>query len=133
MSKDGIAKASKNCSSILETKIKMLVAQGGDRNTIFSESYFCRRNNTINKLRIGEVIMDDKVVIREEILSFYQQQYTENEPWRPPLLASDVASIFWMKGNGLERNFEEGKIHATIKACAPDKPCEFTMAFSLHM
>lgn len=39
-----------------------------------------KRNNTIDELKIGEIIMDDKVLIKEEILSFYQQLYSENEP-----------------------------------------------------
>lgn len=52
-----------------------------------------RRCNCINMLRIGDEIIEDKELIKKEILEFYQNLYSENEPWRPSANFEGISSL----------------------------------------
>nr|XP_009789798.1 PREDICTED: uncharacterized protein LOC104237360 [Nicotiana sylvestris] len=91
-----------------------------------------RRSNGIDRLKVGDEIIEDKGLIKGEILSFYQQLYTENENWRPTTRFDDVATITGEEKVWLERTFTEEEVISVIKECAPDKapgPDGYTMAF----
>lgn len=91
-----------------------------------------RRYNAIEKLKIDNEIIDDKVLISEKILKYYQNLYNESEEWRPTSSFEGVAWLTEVDKEMLERAFEEDEVHATIQACSPDKapgPDGFTMAF----
>lgn len=62
-------------------KFRCLWLQEGDRNTKFYQmaANSNRRTNYIDKLKVGTEIIEDKDQIKEEILSFYQQLYSESE------------------------------------------------------
>lgn len=118
-------------------KSRCLWLKDGDRNTKYFQSVANanRRYNCIDKLKIAEHVIEDKREIKEEILSYYQHLYTENEPWRPSARFENLARISEAESTWLEREFEEEEIFSVIKSCAPDKapgPDGFTMAFFQH-
>nr|XP_016485156.1 PREDICTED: uncharacterized protein LOC107805603 [Nicotiana tabacum] len=91
-----------------------------------------RRNNHIDKLKVGDVIIEDKIRIKEEILDYYQKLYHELEPWRPTTIFGGLSSLTTEESEGLEAPFDELEVLAALKACAPDKalgPDGYTMAF----
>lgn len=80
----------------------------------------------------GSEIIEDQEQIRKEILDFYENLYTEKEPWRPSANFEGIASITGEENMRLEGIFEEEEVFAVIKSCSPDKapgPDGFTMAF----
>lgn len=71
-------------------------------------------------------------MIKEEILNFYQNLYTENEAWRPNASFDDVAWISREESELLEKVSEEDEVRVVIQSCAPNKaptPNEFTIVF----
>ncbi|WMV43150.1 hypothetical protein MTR67_036535 [Solanum verrucosum] len=75
-----------------EAKIRLWLKEG-DRNTRYYQYIASshERNNNIDKVRLDTGLTEDKAVIKEEILNFYQNLYTENEAWRPNASFDDVA------------------------------------------
>ncbi|XP_055814280.1 uncharacterized protein LOC129883693 [Solanum dulcamara] len=57
----------------------------GDRSTIFfhKTANAPRRENTIDRLNVGEVIKEDPEEITKEIVEFYENLYADSERWRP--------------------------------------------------
>lgn len=91
-----------------------------------------RRKSSIDRLMIGEEITEDKLVIKKEILEYYQNLYTEFEPWRPTADFEDLASLNEEEKDRLESPFEEQEVLAALNTCGPNKapgPDGFTMAF----
>lgn len=93
-----------------------------------------RRNDYIDRIQIGDEVIEGWEETKSEILSFYQQSYTENEPWRGEILSfyqqSYTENEPWRpttcfgnlaERNWLEREFEEEEIYANIKMCVVDK------------
>lgn len=65
------------------------------------------RNNYIGRLQVGDEIIEDKVLIKAEILDFYQKLYTESEPWRPVTNFDGLSSLDLEDTTWLELPFEE--------------------------
>lgn len=81
---------------------------------------------------MGSEVIDDKELIKKEILNYYHNLYTENEVWRPTTNFEEVARISAVDNEMLEAVFDEEEVHAVIQSCAPNKapgPNGFTMAF----
>ncbi|WMV40391.1 hypothetical protein MTR67_033776 [Solanum verrucosum] len=106
----------------------------GDRNTKFfhrtANSH--RRYNNIDKISVNGVRTQEPTIIKEEILNFYQNLYTETERWRPQFIARNGKMI--SKGDNimLQSQFTEDEIKDCVMACAGDKapgPNGYTMAF----
>ncbi|XP_075092357.1 uncharacterized protein LOC142172597 [Nicotiana tabacum] len=88
-----------------------------------------------SRLLVGNEIIEDKELIKAEILDFYGKLYTEQENWRPSKNFEGIATITTEEKNGLEAPFDEDEVLAAIQSSAPDKaprPDGFTMAFYQH-
>lgn len=91
-----------------------------------------RRKSSNDRLMVREEITEDKVVIKKEILDYYQNLYIEFELWRPTADFEDLASLNEEEKDWLESPFEEQVVLAALNSCAPDKaagPDGYTMAF----
>ncbi|OIT39647.1 putative acyl-activating enzyme 19 [Nicotiana attenuata] len=113
---------------------RVLWLKQGDRNTIFFHrmANAHRRNNTIDKLEVNGVTVENPETIKGEILSFYQKLYTETEEWRPEVVLADCPCISESEKQWLQRSFEEDEVCAGVKLCASDKapgPDGYTMGF----
>lgn len=115
-------------------KSRCLWLKKGDRNTKYFQKMANshRRNNCIDKLKVGPEIIEDEDSIKREILEFYEKLYTEQESWRPCAEFEGLASISEEEKTDLELAFQDEEVLAVIKSCAPDKapgPDGYTMAF----
>lgn len=56
----------------------------GDRNTkgFHKSANVNRRYNLIEKLKINEEVVEDKEIIKREIIKYYSNLYKEKEGWR---------------------------------------------------
>ena len=91
-----------------------------------------RRGNSIDKLRIGDELIEDKGRIQNGILEYYQQIYKEAESWRPSVVFENMSTLSIEEKEELELPFTELEISNALMACAPDKapgPDGYTMAF----
>ncbi|XP_019239934.1 PREDICTED: uncharacterized protein LOC109219918 [Nicotiana attenuata] len=106
----------------------------GDNNTKYFQKLANsnRRHSSIDKLKVGSEVIDDKELIKEEILNYYHNLYAENEVWRPTTNFEEVAKISAVDNEMLEAVFDKEEVHAVIQSCAPDKAPGldgFTMVF----
>lgn len=76
-------------------KSRCLWLKEGYRNTRYFQTMANshRRYNSIDKLKIDNKITEDKEVINEEILNYYQNLYKESEEWRPTASFEEVARL----------------------------------------
>lgn len=106
----------------------------GDRNTKFfhKTANAHRRFNNIDKLKKGEVVVEDTGLIKQEIVSYYENLYTETESWRLQLDMENYPRISEEDSDLLVANFEAQEILESLTACARDKapgPDGFSMEF----
>ncbi|WMV08407.1 hypothetical protein MTR67_001792 [Solanum verrucosum] len=106
----------------------------GDRNTKFfhrtANSH--RRYYNIDKISVNGVCTQEPTIIKEEILNFYQNLYTETERWRPQFIARNGKMISEGDNIMLQSQFTEDEIKDCVMACAGDKAPGrdgYTMAF----
>nr|XP_033512764.1 uncharacterized protein LOC117277437 [Nicotiana tomentosiformis] len=114
-------------------KSRCLWLKEGDRNTKYFQriANSNRRYNHIDRLQVGEVIIEDKEKVKEAILDFYQELYTENEDWRPTTTFEGLGCLSSVEKEELEHDFVEEEVLYAINSCARDKsrgPDGFTMA-----
>ncbi|KAG6728212.1 hypothetical protein I3842_02G162400 [Carya illinoinensis] len=115
-------------------KSRALWLKEGDRSTKFfhrvANSY--RRNNTIDMLKINGRDCTEAPVIREHVVSFFDNLFSEREGWRPTVDGLDFDSIEPQVASWLERAFEEDEVHDVIRKMEKDKvpgPDRFSMGF----
>ncbi|XP_059441980.1 E4 SUMO-protein ligase PIAL1-like [Corylus avellana] len=76
-------------------KSRTLWLKEGDRNTRFfhkmANSY--RRYNRVEVLRINGVLSDDPVMVKDHMVQYYQQLYSEQSSWRPRMDNQPFLSI----------------------------------------
>lgn len=65
-----------------------MAERGGQEHKIFLQTNASsrRKNNSIDKLRLDTGLAEDKEVIKEEILNFYENLQSANEAWDPMLV-----------------------------------------------
>lgn len=93
------------------------------------------RVNTIDKLKINEVLVTEPEEVKKVIIEYYENLYSETEDWRPDLNMRDCPMINEEDNNMLTAPLEELEIIDAIRSCARDKapgPDGFTMAFFSH-
>ncbi|KAH0641848.1 hypothetical protein KY289_032822 [Solanum tuberosum] len=69
-----------------------------------------RRSNCIDKLRIGDVLIKDKGLIKEGILDYYQKLFQEEETWRPTTVFEGLSTISAIEKEELELPFNEQEV-----------------------
>jgi hypothetical protein len=115
-------------------KSRALWLKEGDSNTRYfhkmANSH--RRYNRVETLRIEGVLSNDPNEVKEHIVNFYQNLYTEQSNWRPRMDNQAFSSIDEEEKAWLEREFEEMEVWEVVKGMEGDKapgPDGFTMAF----
>lgn len=90
-------------------KSRCLWLKEGDKNTKYFQRIASshRRNNCIDRLKVNYEIIENKELIRGEILDYYQKLYIESEQWIPTARFDDLASISEGDITWLESLFEE--------------------------
>lgn len=104
----------------------------GDTNTKYFHKMASvhRRYNGIDQLQIQGVLTEDPAEIRDGILSFYHNLFTETVAWRPVYSCRNCPTISEQERDSLQANFEEQEVLNCLKRCAEDKtpgPEGFTM------
>jgi hypothetical protein len=90
------------------------------------------RNNCVETLCLDGVMSHDPNEVKEHIVQFYQNLYTEQSNWRPRMDNQAFSSIDEEEKMWLERDFEEMKVWEVVKGMDGDKAPGldgFTMAF----
>ncbi|XP_019244358.1 PREDICTED: uncharacterized protein LOC109224226 [Nicotiana attenuata] len=103
-------------------KSRCLWLKEGDKNTKYFQrmANYNRRSNIIDRLKIGDETIEDKALIKKEILEFYQNMYNESEPWRPDADFEGISTLSMEEKDELESSFVESEVLEALKSCAPD-------------
>uniref|UniRef100_A0A2N9H476 Reverse transcriptase domain-containing protein n=1 Tax=Fagus sylvatica TaxID=28930 RepID=A0A2N9H476_FAGSY len=109
----------------------------GDKNTKFFHrtANANRCNNCIEVMTHGGLIWETQDAIREGIVDFYQDLYSESEHWRPFLGGVDFPSLELEEATQLERPFSEEEVGLALNQISGEKvpgPDGFTLAFFHH-
>jgi hypothetical protein len=115
-------------------KLRALWLKEGDSNTRFfhkmANSH--RKYNRVETLRIDGVLSNDPNEVKEHVVQFYRNLYSEQSNWRPRMDNLAFSSIDEEEKVWLEREFEEVEVWEVMKDMQGDKalgPDGFTMAF----
>jgi hypothetical protein len=116
-------------------KLRALWLREGDKCTKFFHrvANSNRRNNSIEQLVVNGTVCSDQSRIREHIVQFYDNLFTERFSWCTRLDGLLLDSIGGgEEANWLERPFEDDEVFEVVKALNGDKalgPDGFTMGF----
>lgn len=77
-----------------------------------------KRANNLDELEINGEQVSDPEVIKDEILQYYTNLYTETETWRPGFNYLDCPKLTDEEAICLQRPFEEEEVLAAIRICA---------------
>jgi hypothetical protein len=115
-------------------KSRALWLREGDNNTNFFHhlANLHSRNNSVESLVVDGNMTDDSVVIKDHIVNFYRQLYSEQYMWR--LIMDDLSFLSIDDGERtwMEREFEESEVMEVVRNFNGDKAPrldEFSMAF----
>jgi hypothetical protein len=121
----------------IKTKSRIQWLKEGDKNTKFFHrtANANRRNNCIESMMHGELKWETQDEIREGIVDFYQDLYSEREAWRPVLGGVEFNSLGAEEATHIERPFSEEEVVIALKQISGEKasgPDGFTLAFFHH-
>jgi hypothetical protein len=108
----------------------------GDKNTKFFHKVASshRRNNQVGSLLIIGSMSTNLMEIKDHIVQFYRNLYSEQVPCRPRAYGLSFRSIDADESLWMEQEFEEEELWAVIREMSGDKapaqrPNGFTIAF----
>lgn len=105
--------------------------EGIVQNTLlFQRMANSHRYNTIDKLKRGEEVTEDKGLIKDGILYFYQKLYKETES--PSVDFTNLSTLNIDEMVELKTPFTKSEVLTAPKSCSPDKapsPDGFTLTF----
>uniref|UniRef100_A0A2N9GD74 Reverse transcriptase domain-containing protein n=1 Tax=Fagus sylvatica TaxID=28930 RepID=A0A2N9GD74_FAGSY len=109
----------------------------GDKNTKFFQrtANAHRRNNYIESLQHGDQQWKFESEIRDGIVNFYQDLYSEREAWRPMLGGVEFNTINSAEATELEVPFSEEEVVTALNQMSGEKapgPDGYTIAFYKH-
>jgi hypothetical protein len=74
-----------------------------------------RRNNSAESLMLDGNMIDDSVVIKDHIVNFYKQLYSEQYMWRPKMDDLSFLSIDDGERTWLEREFDKIEVMEVVR------------------
>ena len=118
----------------LRQKSRALWLKEGDKNSKFFHRIATsnRNRNTIGQLSIDGEVSTQQAAIKEHIVQFYEQLYTEGEFQRPLLDGLEFNGLAEEDLEGLDRPFSEEEVFNVVKNFNGDKspgPDGYSMAF----
>jgi len=124
----------KNEESKWRQKSRVLWLKQGDNNTNFFQRMATahRRINTIDRLIDRGEVVEDTVQIRNTMINFYKELYTESEEWRPNFDLMECPTISQEENDWMQRPFTESEVLQCLQLCDGDKtlgPDGYTMSF----
>ncbi|WMV58251.1 hypothetical protein MTR67_051636 [Solanum verrucosum] len=124
----------KNEESKWRQKSRVLWLKQGDNNTRFFQRMATahRRINTIDRLIDRGEVVEDPVEIRNTVINFYKELYTESEEWRPNFDLMECPTISQEEKDWMQRPFTESEVLQCLQLCDGDKapgPDGYTMSF----
>nr|XP_033510991.1 uncharacterized protein LOC117275774 [Nicotiana tomentosiformis] len=98
-------------------KSRCLWVKRGDKNTKFFHKMANanKRFNTVEKLQIGGRLLEGGHVIRNHILAFYEDHFSEKERWRLDWEMEEIAKLTEEEKNWLQRPFSIEEVEAAVK------------------
>lgn len=96
----------------MAAKVENYVVKGGDKNTKFFHrvANARRRVNTISRLEVEGVVLEEEEAIRLAVEKFYKELYVELHSFRPTRHSVSFESIPTEMCDWLERPFEEEEV-----------------------
>ncbi|RVW13169.1 Transposon TX1 uncharacterized 149 kDa protein [Vitis vinifera] len=106
----------------------------GDKNTGFFHrmANAHRNNNTLDRVKIDGVWLEENQEVREGIANAFQQRLSEEVGWKADIEGIQLDRISHQEAESLEVPFSEDEIHSALMDMSGDKapgPDGFTMAF----
>ncbi|RVW45034.1 Transposon TX1 uncharacterized 149 kDa protein [Vitis vinifera] len=106
----------------------------GDKNTRFFHrmANAHRNNNTLDKVKIDGVWLEEDQEVREGIANAFHQRLSEDMGWKADIEGIQLDRISQHEAESLEIPFSENEIHSALMEMSGDKapgPDGFTMAF----
>ncbi|RVW38226.1 Transposon TX1 uncharacterized 149 kDa protein [Vitis vinifera] len=91
-----------------------------------------RNNNTLDRVKIDGVWLEENQEVREGIANAFQQRLSEEVGWKADIEGIQLDRISHQEAESLEVPFSEDEIHSALMDMSGDKapgPDGFTMAF----
>ncbi|KHM99057.1 Transposon TX1 putative 149 kDa protein, partial [Glycine soja] len=116
---------SDHCPTILQTKMvdwEKWLKQGDCNSAYFHKAINFRRNyNSMQGILIGDVWVQDPIVVKNEAVSFFQNRFSEMHKFRPTLDGVQFPSINQRQRDILSAPFSDQEIKEAVWSCGGEK------------